>query len=311
MISTQLRTFLAVAQTSSFSAAAKQLGVTQPYVSRQIKYLESLGGNVLFERLGRSIRMTDLGRDLTAIAKRMLDAEADAYNLLISTRLIHAGYLRIAAVGPYHLNQMLARFRAKHPAVNISVSFGDSSKVEQAVIDMDVDIGILAVSRRIPHCQQRTLRRCPIVLQVPHDHALAQRSCVSVQELAGQTLIARESTSTTRRLFDALLLEHDIEMSSTLELGSREAIRLAVASGLGVGYVSEQECDPHPDVRYVRIEESPFLTNTTLVWRSGREHSGITRAFLDSVEEGHATDAGSNTQGLPTPEPASDAAPRP
>lgn len=284
MISQHLRTFLAVAQTNSFSAAAKQLGVSQPYVSRQIKHLETLSESLLFERMGRSIRITDLGRDLMGVARRMVDSELDAYELLNNARYMQAGYLRIAAVGPYHLNQLLAAFKQRYPKVHVSVRFGDSARVEQAVIEMDADIGILAVNRRLPHCEQRTIRRCPIVLQVPRSHPLALQKSVSIKALAGESFLFREPTSTTRRLFDALLLEHDVQVHSTLELGSREAIRLAVASRFGLGYVSEDECDPHPDVCYVRIEESQAMTNATLVWRAGRESSGPTAAFLNAAE---------------------------
>lgn len=285
MIASHLKTFLAVGQLNNFSAAAKQLGVSQPYVSRQIKHLETLAGNLLFERLGRSIRMTDFGLDLMAVAKRLADAELDALDLLTQARYLQAGQLRIAAVGPFHLNLLLAAFKRRHPKLSVSVSFGDSRQVEAAVINMEADIGILAVHRRVPHCQQRTLRRCPIVLQVPRGHAFGERETVSVRELAGQPLIAREANSTTRQLFDALLLEHDVQVASTLELGSREAIRLAVASGLGLGYVSAQECDPHPEVRCVRLAENPVMTNATLVWRSGRDSSGSTAAFLACVDE--------------------------
>jgi DNA-binding transcriptional LysR family regulator len=283
LISQQLRTFLAVAQANSFSAAARHLGVSQPYVSRQIKQLETLGGGLLFERLGRSIRMSDLGLDLMGVARRMVDAELEALELLHNAKQMQAGYLRMAAVGPYHLYPLLERFKQLYPKVHVKVTFGDSAEVEKAVVEMDVDIGILAVSRRIPHCDQFTLERGPLVLQVPATHALAGRTAISIRELDAESFIFRESTSTTRKLFDSLLLEYNVQVNSTLELGSREAIRLAVANGLGISYVSNAARDPHPNVHYVAIAESNIQTNATLVWRCGRDGSGITAAFLKTV----------------------------
>lgn len=285
MLASQLRTFLATARCLSFSAAAKELGVSQPYVSRQIKQLEEQSGSLLFDRLGRSIRLTGFGRDLMGIARQMIDAELEALELLTNAKFLQVGYLRIAAVGPYHLSGLLARFRQQYPQVNVSVSFGDSSRVQQAVVDMDADIGLLASNSHIPYCSQRTLQRCPIVLQIPHTHRFAGRKSVSIHALAGEHFIFREETSTTRRLFDALLIQHNVQVHSTLQLGSREAIRLAVASGLGMGYVSDAEADPHPRVRYLRIEESSAQTNATVVWRSGREKNGLTAAFLRAMDE--------------------------
>ncbi|WP_275054567.1 LysR substrate-binding domain-containing protein [Comamonas testosteroni] len=284
MISHHLRTFLTVAQLNSFSAAAKQIGVSQPYVSRQIKQLESISGGQLFERIGRSIRITDLGLDLMGVARRMMDAELEALELLNNAKHMQAGYLRIAAVGPYHLQQLLQNFKQRYPKIHVKVSFGSSSEVEKSVVEMDADIGILAASRRVPYCDQLTLERGPIVLQVHVSHRLAQRTSVSVRDLEAENFIFREASSTTRKLFDALLLEQNVQVNSTLELGSREAIRLMVANGLGIGYVSDAARDPHPNLCYVPLEESSVQTNATLIWRAGRDQSGITGAFLNTVK---------------------------
>lgn len=283
-ISQQLHTFLAVAQLNSFSAAAQQLGISQPYVSRQIKQLENRSGGLLFTRDGRRIHITDLGLDLLGIARRMVDAELEALELLSNARHMQAGHLRIAAVGPYHLQPHLQNFKSQYPKINIKVSFGSSSEVEKAVLGTDADIGILATNCRIPFCDHIVLERGPLVLQIHHAHRLAGQKSVPVQALQGENFIFREASSTTRKVFDELLLAHNVQVRSTLELDSREAIRLMVAKGLGMGYVSSAARDPHPEICHVELQESTVQTNATLIWRTGRERSGVTGAFLHMVK---------------------------
>ncbi|MEC5343474.1 LysR substrate-binding domain-containing protein [Brenneria populi] len=287
MIYAQLRAFLAAAHSNSFSEGARLLNITQPSISKQIRDLEKRCGEPLFERIGRSVRLTPLGLRVMEISKRMMDAELDCLLLFNDVAALEAGVLRIAAVGPYHLMTILPEFHSRYPKVRINVRFGGSNHVEEAVRQFDADIGILAMApgRAMPEMDAFPYRSCPIVLSVPADHRLARAERLSVQDLAAESIIHREPGSTTRQIFENVLYAEKTGVNSILEIGSREAIRIAVANGLGIGYVSEDEIVPHPNIRHIPLSGPTPRTNATLIWRSGRDDNTLVKAFLNVARE--------------------------
>src|SRR5690625_3184566 len=123
---THLRSFYSVATTGSFTAAADLLNISQPTVTVQVRAIEETYGVELFHRRHRKIILTPLGKQLYALAKQIFSLESEARELLIDSGKLQTGHLRVGAVGPFHVTEMLAVFNSHYLGIDISVTFGNS-----------------------------------------------------------------------------------------------------------------------------------------------------------------------------------------
>ncbi len=280
---TQLRSFHAVASAGGFVAGAAALNVSQPTLTAQIKALEADYGVQLFYRRNRRSELTPTGRDLLAITKRLFAEEHEARELLAAAEGLRTGHLKIGAVGPYHVTEMLAAFNQRYPGITLSMSLGNSSEVQRDLLEYQSDVAVLA--HIDPDARLLTIpyRRHPVLIFVPSNHRLAKRRTVRMRELADEPFVARELGSTTRRAFEAAAETHGIALRTIIEIGSREAIREAVIRGIGIGYVSEAEFIPDARLSAVRISDAEIFTAAHVVVLREREHSRIIKAFLDVV----------------------------
>lgn len=280
---TQLRSFHAVASSGGFVAGAATLNVSQPTLTAQIKALEAEFGVELFYRRNRRSELSPSGRDLHAITMRLFAEEKEAREFLSAAQGLHAGHLRIGAVGPYHVTEMLAAFNQRYPGITLSMSMGNSSEVQSDLLDYKADVAVLAHIDPDERLITIPYRRHPILVFMPADHRLARRKSLRMQELADVPFVARELGSTTRRAFEAAALAKGIALRTIIEIGSREAIREAVIRGIGIGYVSEAEFIPDARLRAVRIADAEVFTAAHVVVLRERQHSRIIKAFLDVV----------------------------
>lgn len=237
--SSELRAFNAAARLGSMSAAARELALTQPTVSAHVAALERRFGVELFFRKGRRIELTEFGACLHEHTHRMFSAEHDAMALLHQARSEYCGRLRICAVGPYNVTPLILQYRARWPRVQVAVAISDSAEIVRRVLDHQGDVGmpLLAVDDPRLHCVP--YRRQPLVVFGPRDHPLlARRGGLALADLDGQAFVLREQGSSTRRVFEATLRQAGLAVRCAVEMGSREAVREAVAQGLGLGIVA-------------------------------------------------------------------------
>ena len=278
---TQLRAFHAAAQRGSFTLAAKALGVGQPTVTIQVRSLEQEFGVELFARRGRRIELTDTGRGLLDITQRMFADEKEAADYLNQTRGLATGHLRVGAVGPYHVTDMLAAFNARHPGLYVSVAVGNSRDTVRDLLDYRTDVAVLAHVDPDPRLVAIPYRRHRVVVVCPISHPFAGRRFIRVREMEGQRLIVREPGSTTRRAFEQAMQQADVRPRVVMEIGSRESIREAVAKGIGLGVVSEAEFVPDPRIRPVPVADAEIYTYAHVVYLEERRNARLVRAFLD------------------------------
>ena len=281
---TQLRSFHAVATAGGFVAGAAALNVSQPTLTAQIKALEADHGVQLFYRRNRRSELTPTGRELLAITKRLFAEELEARQLLAAAKGLRTGHLRIGAVGPYHVTEMLAAFRQRYPDITLSMSIGNSHAVQRDLIDYKSDVAVLAHIDPDERLIAIPYRRHPVLMFMPAVHRLAGRRSIRLAEIANEPIVAREMGSTTRRAFEAAAAAQGIAVRNIIEIGSREAIREAVMHGIGIGYVSEAEFIPDPRLRLVRISDAKIETAAHIVYLREREHSHIVNAFIEVVE---------------------------
>lgn len=277
---TQLRSFHAVAQRLSFTAAARELGVSQPTVTTQVKSLEAEFGVELFVRRGRRIELTETGAGLLDITRRLFADEKEAADYLNETRGLRTGHLRVGAVGPYHVTDMLAAFNARHPGLYVSVTVGNSRDTLRDLLDYRTDVAVLAHVDPDPRLVAIPYRRHQVIAFCPADHPFAQRRSIRLRDMESQRLIVREAGSTTRRAFDQAMREANVRARVVMEIGSRESIREAVAKGIGMGVVSEAEFIPDPRIRPLPIADAEIYTYAHVVHLKERQKARLVHAFL-------------------------------
>ena len=278
---TQLRSFHAVAQRQSFTAAARELGVSQPTITTQVKSLEQEFGVELFVRRGRRIELTETGGGLLAITRRLFADEKEAADFLNETRGLRTGHLRVGAVGPYHVTDMLAAFNARHPGLYVSVTVANSRDTLRDLLDYRTDVAVLAHVDPDPRLVAIPYRRHRVVAFCDVDHPFARRRGIRARDMEGQRLIVREAGSTTRLAFEQAMTQAGVRPKVVMEIGSRESIREAVAKGIGLGVVSEAEFIPDPRIRALPVTDAEIYTYAHVVHLRERQNARLVRAFLD------------------------------
>ena len=280
----QLRAFHAVALAGSFTAGAKRLHVSQPAVTMAVKALEETYGVELFRRRGRGVERTELGDELLDVTTRLFGNEEAAEELLGGARGLRKGRLRVGADAPYHVMALLAAFHDKHPGVAISLAVGNAGEVLRDLLDGKTEV---AVSAEVPvdgRLHAVACARYRVVAFVGRGHRWARRKRLSLSDLDGQPMVLREPESVTRRTFDAAATKAGVRPRIVMEIGSREAVREAVAAGLGVGIIASAELGE--DARFVALPiEDAALENTEFaVCLAARKELRMVRAFFEVLE---------------------------
>lgn len=239
-----LETFAEAAERSSFTAAARALGLTQAAVSQRIQLLERELGVSLFRRIGGRVELTDVGRKLHDYARRILDLHREARREVAGKEPPVTGELAIAASsvpGEHLLPALLASFGARHPHVRVRAAVSDSAAVIGLVESGGVSVGLVGRKSGGAGLEFRHLADDRMVVVAPPGHALAGKKRVTLRRLAAHPLVLRESGSGLRHCFVQALERagHALaELRVVLELGSNEAIKEAVLRGVGVAVLS-------------------------------------------------------------------------
>jgi len=283
MTPSQLRAFLAVARNRGFSAAARTLGVSQPTLTSQVQMLEREHNVELFYRRGRRLDLTDTGQRLLPIAQKIAELELDAYNLLYNSGVLNIGHLKIGAVGPFHVIELVDAYRRRYPNVELSIRLGNSAETLADLENYVTDVAVLASFSDDPRFLTLPYADHAVVVFAHVDHPFAKRASVTLQDLHGQPMIMREQGSTTRLALEKALREADVIPRVVMQIGSREALREAVARGIGLGTVSEAEFVPDPRFKMVRIEGDPVMTHTYIYCLADRKDSRLTASFLQQI----------------------------
>jgi len=276
----RFRAFLAVARHGSFSAGARALGLAQPTITTQIQALERQHDVELFHRRGRGAQLTQVGLSLLPVAQQIGALELDAFNLLHDAGKLNTGVLRIGAVGPFHVIEMVEAYHRHYPGVSISIRIGNSAEVLADLENYATDIAVLAGVHDTPGFSAEHYASHAVILFAPVSHPLAACDTVPLSALHDAPLLVREAGSTTRAALEEVLANAQVKPRVVMEIGSREALREAVARGLGLGAVSEAEFIPDRRFRPVRIEGDPVHTHTFIYCLAERRASRLLSSFI-------------------------------
>jgi len=236
----QLRAFVAVAQSSSFSRAADALALTQPAVSRNVTDLEQALGLLLLHRTTREVELTEAGRLLLGNLSRVLE-DLDACLLEVQGLATQRkGRVKVASSPTLSANllpQCIARGRQQSPGVNIQLLDRIQSDVLLSVRSGEVDFGVVIDPSEKQDLHAQTILTEPFCLVCLSSHSLARKKEVHWEQLAGESLVLLDHASGSRRLIDAALQAHGAAASVVQEVGHTATIHSMVQQGLGLSVV--------------------------------------------------------------------------
>ncbi|GJL82740.1 MAG: transcriptional regulator [marine bacterium B5-7] len=280
-----LRAFHAVAANGSFSHAANALHLTQPTLSGQVKSLEERFGARLFHRRRRGIELTDLGRRLYALTMRIDEAEHEINTLLMREKAEIAGRLSIGADSPYQIMPIVAEYKQRHPSVALSIQFGNSRWLATALKEGSVDVIIAPNLARRARLELLELAPDHLRVFVSRDHRWRTRKTINLEELQSETVILRESGSTTRAILDRSLKRAAIRLQQTIEVGSREAVREAVAAGLGASVIPDSERGADQRFHFIVVANAALSNTEYIACLKTQAGQQPIRSFLDCCRD--------------------------
>jgi len=285
----QLRLFLALADERSVSRAAHACHVTQPTASMQLKELALGIGLPLYEVIGKQVHLTEAGKELAKTARAMLGEWQSFSQYVDGINGLERGQLRVAVVSTakYFVPRMLGEFCIHHPEIDIALEVLNRDGVVTLLRENRVDLTVMSIPPSDLDVVREDFLANPLVAIAPVNHALTAEASIPVEELAKNNLILREAGSGTRMAIDRFFDQSRIKPRVRLELGSNEAIKQAVAGGLGLSILSRHALSPDPSTEGLAILEIigfPILSNWYIVHLTGKRLSPIATVFKNHLQ---------------------------
>lgn len=283
----QLEAFVQVAAHRSFSRAAEALFLTQPSVTARIQSLEKELGEELFERSGRTVRLTDSGAAFLPYAERALKLIQEGRDALEALRNAEFGHLRLGAaltVSTYVLPRILRAFRSRYPGVEVTVNSGRSDQVLELVLNDEVHLGI---GRALVHPEVETvpLYDDEVVLIAGANHPFTAARSVTMEELGEQPLILYDRGSSYYDLTQSAFRDAGVVLKQAMELDTLEAAKKMAEEGLGVALLPRVAVERELRLGIlteIPLTDAPELRRPiTLILRRNRRHPRSARAFVE------------------------------
>jgi DNA-binding transcriptional LysR family regulator len=284
-----LRAFVAVAELSSFRAAAESIHLSQPALSRRVEKLEAALGVRLFERTTRSVNLTAVGRDFSRKARALLD---ELENSLLSMHAVAAsqlGEVVIACVPSavyYFLPKVLRSFHEQYPRIRVRIIDDSANGALESVARGEADFGINIIGTQEPEIEFKVILKEPFVVACHRDHPLAGRKRVAWAELADYDFMTVDKSSGNRLLVDLVLVNSDVRPSWCFEAKHVSTLLGLVEAGLGVAVVPRLSMPQgeHATLAMVELVEPSVDRNVGLIRRRGRELPPAARKLYDMIE---------------------------
>ncbi len=291
----QMETFLTVLEKGSFSAAARELHLTQPAISLQIQSLENFFGTQLMVRAGKSIILTPSGEEVRRAIEEMLAtvkrtrATIDRLNQSVQGRLVIAAS---TIPGEYLLPRMIGEFKLKYPQAQLVLDVDDTQNTVTKVIEQRADLGMIGAEVNDPKLSCLPIARDELVVIAHPGHRLVGCQCVTADQIQEANWVARELGSGTRAVTEELLRQLGVDPSDLnvmLEMGSSQALISAVAAGVGLAFCSRLAADAAlrlGQVVELPIEGSPFVRPLFVVYHRNHFQSRVMAEFLSILRKG-------------------------
>ncbi|MBE9207180.1 LysR family transcriptional regulator [Nostoc sp. LEGE 06077] len=280
----QLKVFEAAARHGSFTRAAEELFLTQPTVSMQIKQLTKSVGLPLFEQVGKRLYLTEAGRELFATCRQIFETIAQFEMKVADLKGLKQGQLRLAVIttAKYFIPRLLGPFCQRYPGIDISLQVTNHEKIIERMMQNLDDLYIMSQVPEHLDVNCEPFLDNPLVVFAPVTHPLAKEKNIPIHELNNQPFIMREPGSGTRRAVQNLLEEHEIKVNVKLELGSNEAIKQAIAGGLGISVLSRHTLlSDASEFSILDVQYFPIKRAWYMVYPAGKQLSIVARTYYE------------------------------
>jgi len=281
----QLAVFEATARHGSFTRAAEELFITQPTVSSQIKQLTQSVGLPLFEQIGKRLYLTEAGKELLSTSQEIFSQLENFEMKVADLKGIKQGKLRLGAVSTtkYFIPRLLGSFCQKYPGVDVSLKVTNHHLLEKRMMENEDDLYILSDLPEEIDLHSEAFLDNPLVVVASSDHPLAREKNIPIKRLCGEQFIMRENGSGTRTAIQHLFARYKVSVKVKLELGSNEAIKQAIAGGLGMSVLSMHTLNSKLEDRELSIldvQHFPIERRWYVSYLNGKQLSVISQAFL-------------------------------
>ncbi len=286
----QLRYFVAVAESGGFSKAAKRCYVAQPSLSQQIIKLERELGQKLFERLGRSVALTEAGRSLLP-RSRLILREADSIKSGILDD-VHSGLGTLSVgmiptIAPYMLPGTLKKFSEEYPKAQISITENLTDRLVKSLIDLEIDLAIMSLPIESKLIKTEPLFEDPLVLALSPGHSLCGLREIKIKDLVSIPFIALDEEHCLGEQIDSFCYEKQINPEIICRTWNLSTIQHCVSFGSGVSLVPRMLVltDSTDSCVYRTIKGQSPKRTVVATWHRDRELSNLARGFINIVKE--------------------------
>jgi len=292
----QLRAFEATARLLSVTKASRALFVSQPTVSIQLRELSETLGERLFETTGRQIRLTQAGEALYATVYELSGCWQRLESNLAEINGLVSGKLRIAAVttAEYFVPDLLGPFATAHQGVEIELAIENRDRIVGRLSQGMDDLTVMMMPPANLVLERLEFQKNPLLIIAPAGHS-RQHQPIQLDDLASERWLMREPGSGTRMAAEQYFYSLGFKPNVVMNLGSNEAIKHAVAAGLGIGVLSEVAIRPPlaasgddvittSGLTVLQVSGFPLIRHWSVVWRRDIPLSAAARAFVDYLQ---------------------------
>ena len=286
----QLQYFLAVAENLHFTEAANRLFVTQPTLSHQIAELESRIGTPLFDRVGKTVRLTQAGALFRTFASRALKELEAGCAALSELEGLARGDLRVGVIQSFSrtlLPPILGSFIRNNPALHVFVEEMPANVIEQRLSQGTLDIGIAFAPGVLEETECEPLLKEQMLVVVGAAHAFAKRRSIEGAELDGQLMALLSADFTTRRLIDQYLEQVGARAMVVCDTNSMEVMLGAVTTSNLVTIIPERALGPKSrrNLRVLQLRSPALIRTSALLWPRHSFRTAAARTFGEMVRK--------------------------
>ena len=285
----QLQIFLKIVQTNSVTRASKELNLTQPAVSIQLKNFQDQFDIPLTEVVGRKLYVTDFGKEIAEAAENIIN---QVYAINYKTHAFKGqlfGRLRISVVstGKYIMPYFLADFLNNNPGVELIMDVTNKTSVVESIELNEVDFALVSIHPQIQTIERMDLLKNKLYM-VGNSEKMTKSDTYNLDDFSDIPLIFREKGSGTRQVMESFVEQNFLPTRKKIELTSNEAVKQAVLAGLGcsimplIGIKNELSND---DLKIINMKGLPIETTWSLIWQKSKKHAPVSIAFLEYLKE--------------------------
>ncbi len=281
-----LKAFLAVAELGSFSLAADRLHLTQPAVSKRVAHLEDGLGLRLFDRIGRTVSLTEAGRELQPRAGQILASVEDSRRALSNLAGSVSGHLSLATshhIGLWRMPEILRNFTRQYPAVTLDLHFMDSEVAHEQILQGAMELGVITLA---PAGHDRLCStpvwKDELVFVCARDHDLARVEAVDLEILAGHPAVLPDMSTFTGRIVKQLFQDRGLSLTTAMSTNYLETIKMLITVGLGWSVLPRTMLDP--GICSLRVPGVSINRDLGVIHHIHRSLSNAGNAFIDLLK---------------------------